>query len=583
MKVDRPSGLAQNSSEMLQAILGGRRGRQGRDAMAPRTLARRGSYLLRRTTSLASSLWSSRRWSRRLALLRREPGAQVLLHIGCGEINAPGFINIDARPYPHVHIVAKNLYRLTMIPDEAADLVYMCHVLEHVSHRAVMETLREMCRVLKRGGVLRISVPDLDHMIALYRTSGNEVAAIEQPLMGGQDYPFNFHHAVFNRAHLQRLLLASGFDLVRAWDPHHCEFHDFDDWASRSVTWNGKEYPISLNVEAVKQTPEPEAGAMTLSQRVGMVLAREGMTGVLRRVGRRLSLGQGTLARSADGQPIDRMMVEAKAEYGRLTAEFAARTAKLGVEDMKRYYWYHTVDLGNGLITPGDYDYRASLSHFRFPEDMRGMSVLDVGSATGFFAFEFERRGADVVSVELPSIADWDMPSGEARDATLRALMRFHGVETVEAVQHFHLDGPFEFCQRMLHSKVARCHSRIYDLSPAKVGRDGFDLVFIGDMLLHTFSPLAGLAAVAPLCRGTLVMTDAVTLTPGFDDVPVMVYKGGDRIVADGRTWWGFNRLCLEQMLRRVGFRDVALVGRHQGILRREWAPYDRMVVHAIK
>jgi len=503
------------------------------------------------------------------------------LHIGCGEIDAPGFINIDARPYPHVHIVAKSLYRLTMIPDEAADLVYMCHVLEHMSHRTVTGTLREMSRVLKRGGVLRISVPDLDHMIALYRTSGNDVAAIEQPLMGGQDYPLNFHHAVFNRAHLQRLLLASGFDLVRAWDPHRCEFHDFDDWASRTITWNGKEHPISLNVEAVKQTPEPEAVAMTLSQRVGMVLAREGMTGVLRRVGSRLSLRKGTLARSAEQQPIDRMMVEAKTEYSRLTADFAARTAKLGVEDMSRYYWYHTVDLGKGLITPGDYDYRASLANFRFPEDMRGMSVLDVGSATGFFAFEFERRGADVVSVELPSIADWDMPSGEARDATLRDLKRFHDVETVEAVQHFHLDGPFEFCRRMLHSKVARCHSRIYDLSPAKVGREGFDVVFIGDLLLHTFSPLAALAAVAPMCRGTLIMADS--LTPGFEDVPVMVYKGGDRIVSDGRTWWGFNRLCLEQMLRRVGFRDVALVGRHQGILRRAWAAYDRVVIHATK
>ena len=544
-------------------------------------LVERGSYLLRRTTSLPNVLWPTQRWSRRLAVLPRGPGGQVLLHIGCGEIDAPGFINIDARPYPHVHIVAKNLSRLTTIPDEAADLVYMCHVLEHVSHRTVIGTLREMSRVLKPGGILRISVPDLDHMIALYQTSGNEVTAIEQPLMGGQDYSFNFHHAIFNRAHLQRLLLASGFDFVRAWDPNQCEFHDFEDWASRSVTWNGKEYPISLNLEAVKQTRQPEAWPLTLSQRVGMVLAREGMSGVLRRVGRRFSLGRGTLARPAVGQPIDHMMVEAKAEYGRLTAEFAARTAKLGVEDMKRYYWYHTVDLGNGLITPGDYDYRASVSNFRFPEDMRGMSVLDVGSATGFFAFEFERRGAEVVSVELPSIADWDMPSGGARDATLQELMRFHDVDTVEAVQHFHLDGPFEFCRRMLHSKVTRCHSRIYDLSPAKVGRDGFDLVFIGDLLLHTFSPLAALAAVAPLCRGTLIMADS--LTPGFENVPVMVYRGGDRIVSDGRTWWSFNRLCLEQMLRRVGFRDVALVGRHEGILRRAWGAYDRIVIHATK
>jgi tRNA (mo5U34)-methyltransferase len=72
--------------------------------------------------------------------------------------------------------------------------------------------------------------------------------------------------------------------------------------------------------------------------------------------------------------------------------------------------------LGDGLVTPGDFDYRPSLPLFQFPEDMRGMTVLDVGSATGFFAFEFEKRGASVILVELPSIADWDMPGGEDRE-----------------------------------------------------------------------------------------------------------------------------------------------------------------------
>jgi len=41
---------------------------------------------------------------------------------------------------------------------------------------------------------------------------------------------------------------------------------------------------------------------------------------------------------------------------------------------------------------------------FPFARGMRGMRVLDVGSATGLLAFEFEKRGASVVSVELPSL-----------------------------------------------------------------------------------------------------------------------------------------------------------------------------------
>ena len=59
---------------------------------------------------------------------------------------------------------------------------------------------------------------------------------------------------------------------------------------------------------------------------------------------------------------------------------------------LNRFFWYHTVDLGDGIITPGVYDYRKELEHFHFPDVMSGMRVLDVGSATGFFAFEFEKR-----------------------------------------------------------------------------------------------------------------------------------------------------------------------------------------------
>jgi len=75
----------------------------------------------------------------------------------------------------------------------------------------------------------------------------------------------------------------------------------------------------------------------------------------------------------------------------------------------------------------------------------------------------------------------------------------------------------------------------------------------------------------------------AEALTPGFEDTPVMVYKGGDSPVSDGRTWWSLNQLCLNQMLKRVGFRDVVLVDRHKGILRRDWYMYDRAVIHATK
>jgi SAM-dependent methyltransferase len=264
-------------------------------------------------------------------------------------------------------------------------------------------------------------------------------------------------------------------------------------------------------------------------------------------------------------------------EYNQLVADFNAKALKMGYSDLKNYYWYHTIDLGNGLVTPGEYDYRSSLPLFRFPEDMRGMDVLDIGSATGFFCFEFEKRGANVVSVEIPSIADWDMLPGEAREQTLKELMAYHQVTTVEEVQYVHLDGPFEFCRKVLNSKVKRCHATIYDLSPQKLGRDAFDLVFIGDVLLHTFSPLKALASVAPLCKGILVISQ--DLANILDPKPVMECLGGD----DNRTWWQPNQLCLERMLKRLEFKNVSVVGHHTGMERGGGYFYDRAIFHATK
>jgi SAM-dependent methyltransferase len=212
---------------------------------------------------------------------------------------------------------------------------------------------------------------------------------------------------------------------------------------------------------------------------------------------------------------------------------------------------------------------------------MKGMDVLDIGSATGFFCFEFEIRGANVTSVELPSIADWDMPSGKDREQTLEELMAYHRVSTIEEVQSLHLDGPFDFCRKVLKSKVKRCHASIYDLSPQKLGKDTFDLVFIGDVLLHTFSPLKALASVAPFCKATLIISQQ--LGDLLDPNPGMQYVGGETRKGDNRTWWLPNRSCFQQMLRRVGFRSVSVVGHHTGIERSGGYLYDCSIFHATK
>src|SRR5579862_4659707 len=64
--------------------------------------------------------------------------------------------------------------------------------------------------------------------------------------------------------------------------------------------------------------------------------------------------------------------------------------------------WYHTLELGHGVVTPGWFDTRPAVCAVRFPASLAGVRCLDVATFDGFWAFEMERRGAaEVVAIDL--------------------------------------------------------------------------------------------------------------------------------------------------------------------------------------
>ena len=74
-----------------------------------------------------------------------------------------------------------------------------------------------------------------------------------------------------------------------------------------------------------------------------------------------------------------------------------------------RQEWFHTIDLGGGIVTPGRDESPRKLGWIGLPEDLRGRSVLDVGAWDGFFSFECERRGATrVLALDGPA---WQEPA----------------------------------------------------------------------------------------------------------------------------------------------------------------------------
>ena len=90
------------------------------------------------------------------------------LNLGCGPHPAPGWLNADRQLAEGVELCGDIRDGLALA-DDAVDCIAAIHFLQDLPWDAIASALREMRRVLKPGGVLRVAVPDLDRAIDAYR------------------------------------------------------------------------------------------------------------------------------------------------------------------------------------------------------------------------------------------------------------------------------------------------------------------------------------------------------------------------------------------------------------------------------
>lgn len=181
--------------------------------------------------------------------LPKNPNGEIYVHLGCGTINHPSFVNVDMIPRAHVHYLSP-IDDLPMFADQTVDLIYACHCIEHLSYRAMTDVFGEWKRILKIGGRVRISVPDFDLLLKIYEENGRDITRIQAPLLGGQGYAYNHHYSVFNEKYLTALLLQFGFVDVRRWEPGSSKLTNMNDWSGKRLRVGEREYPVSLNLEA---------------------------------------------------------------------------------------------------------------------------------------------------------------------------------------------------------------------------------------------------------------------------------------------------------------------------------------------
>jgi len=204
--------------------------------------------------------------------------------------------------------------------------------------------------------------------------------------------------------------------------------------------------------------------------------------------------------------------------------------------------WFHLLDLGHGVITPGSRDPQKRIPFLGLPEDLRGMSVLDIGAWDGAYSFEAERRGAS--RVLATDYYCWSGPGWGTKDG-------------------------FNLARQALNSKVEDREIDVLDLSAEIIGT--FDLVLFLGVFYHLRNPLLALEHVFSVTAKQLILETHVNALDY--PRPAMVFYPGAELEGDETNWWGPNRSCVEALLSSVGFTEVRMFS-HDEKLR-------RMVFHA--
>jgi 2-polyprenyl-3-methyl-5-hydroxy-6-metoxy-1,4-benzoquinol methylase len=205
----------------------------------------------------------------------------------------------------------------------------------------------------------------------------------------------------------------------------------------------------------------------------------------------------------------------------------AGPSAEFLREQIAPYEWYQSIDLGQGVITPGETGDASQnkLAMMKLPEDLTGQSVLDIGCNEGFFSFEAEKRGAS----------------------------RIVAIDKGKAAQE-----KFALVHRLLASSVEFHDVDLTEIKPAQWGK--FDLVFFLAVLHHIRHPFWILDHIYKLTGGVAVMEFVEAVPDDGSDLSAFVRRMSKR----GHLHMMPTRTMTLELLDQAGFKTVEILGAHR-------------------
>jgi SAM-dependent methyltransferase len=206
--------------------------------------------------------------------------------------------------------------------------------------------------------------------------------------------------------------------------------------------------------------------------------------------------------------------------------------------------FYHSIDLPISGPQKGAWDLRGRFDDYIGHQNLDGRTVLDVGAATGFLSFEAERRGARVTSFDVSSpdlLVHLPIPGGEFADD----YPAFWAKADLWVRQ---VKNSYWLCHEELHSSAVCVYGDIYGLDRSQQ----FDVVMVGQLLVHLRDALSALAAAARVCRETLIVVEGNLP----EAAPIASLCGRPEIPY---AWYHYSHGWYREVLSMLGFADVEI------------------------
>ena len=143
-----------------------------------------------------------------------ETSREQKLHVGCGQVALPGWVNIDNQPLRGVDRVLDVTQGL---PFRDVSFIFAEHFIEHLSWEDGLTFLEECRRALSDGGVLRLSTPNLDWVWTTHYHRGawsNTDEQVRDCFNLNKAFRGWGHQFLYNHQTLRDTLLSAGFGEV---------------------------------------------------------------------------------------------------------------------------------------------------------------------------------------------------------------------------------------------------------------------------------------------------------------------------------------------------------------------------------